>query len=574
MWAMVEGSAEPESSSVDHLTSGARPISQAVPAAIDEVGWRVLGDAVFGSGELGIAAWNNRRARDPSRPELDRVDLRGRKLFDVDFSNCSLRYARFEGAVLLGAKLRGADLRGADLTAAQLQGANLSNAILYNAKLERANLRWSSLAGADLRNANLNEASVDPCDMSGADLEGAQFSAPVLAGFNQSLAQLEDAGAHPRAVFAALLGLCLFAVVTAATASPIALITRQGSVKLPILDSEVTMRAFFFIVPPMTFGLLAYLVVYLAQLGSSMRKLPLRYPDGLTVVDKLSPWLKAAISSVTLYESQLLSQTARSTALLRGLIRWTVPVTATFLLWCLFRSRSATDLWCNYGLTLAMWGGSIALWCREGRSAPRLLWGITLGGGAALALTALAIAIITRRVANVATSAGVMNGLAQLLHIDSSKPFPLQARGKDFSCEVLQHLNLGGSDLSYAKLAGTALADVDLRGALLLGAELKNLGAICLDLRAARLVKAELSGASLTCVSLNGAQLQRAVLTGTVIAHADLRAADLRGAIVSADTRFSDVLCDENTRWPESLATVPSCSLRIDPQACASCPPR
>jgi uncharacterized protein YjbI with pentapeptide repeats len=571
---VAESSAEPESPSDDDLTSGARAISKAAADPIDEVGWRVLGDAVFGSGELGIAAWNNRRARDPSRPELDRVDLRGKKLFDVDFSNCSMCYARFEGAVLIGAKLCGADLRGADLTAAQLQGADLSNAILYNAKLERANLRWSSLAGADLRNANLNEASVDPCDMSGADLEGTQFSAAVLSGFSQSLAQLEDAGAHPRAVFVALLGFCLFAIVTAATASPIALITRQGSVKMPILDSEVTVHAFFFIVPPVTFGLLAYLVVYLAQLGSAMRELPLRYPDGATVVDKLSPWLKAAVSSVTLHESPLISEIARSTALLRALIRWTVPVTATFLLWCLLRSRSATDLWFNFALTLAMWGGSIALWCREGRSAPRLLWGITLGGGAALALTALAISIITRRVANVDAPSGAMDSVDRLLHIDSARPYPLQARGKDFSSEVLQHLNLGGSDFSYAKLAGTALADVDLRGALLLGAELKDTGATCVDLRGARLVKAQLSDASLTCVSLNGAQLQGAVLTGTVITHADLRAADLRGAIVSADTSFSDVLCDENTHWPQSLAAVPPCALNIDPQACVSCPPQ
>lgn len=573
--APVEGIASDDGA--DALAKHAE-LSGAVAQSAAGVSWRDLALAVLRSGELGVLSWNRRREIDPSKPDLAGQDLRGLKLIDIDLSNCSLRRARFDRAILLDARLGQSDLNGASLVGAQLQGSRLVGAKLQHARLERANLRWVDLTNADLRNADLSEAKVDPCDFAGADLEGAQFSRSALADFSESLTHIENAAGHPRGVFTALVGFCLFSVLTAITASPIALITKQGTVRLPLIDSEVTVVAFFFVAPIVSLGLLGYLAVHFAQLRRLVQRLPYRLPDGVLAVEKLSPWSQAAIScvSATARDGALAARSQQSVESLGLLIRWVVPTTATFMGWSLIRCRNAVDLWLHYALVVAIWLATALLWFRQGRRRTRASW---VGGAmvcAAIVLIAGIIRSVTRRTPDDAPAdAPRATGLTALVSrfLPTETLLPLRIRGGDLSNSVIQDTNLAGSDFSRANLSGAALREVDLQRALLYHANLKGVGGYCLNLHAARLVKADLSESFFQCVSLRGAQLNSADLSSAILRRVDLRAADLSGAAISEGTQFQDVVCDGETRWPKVLGAPPRClSSPADiSQQCALC---
>lgn len=66
----------------------------------------------------------------------------------VDFSNCTMRRARFRKAKLAGADFSGANLSGADLDGADLEGANLSGTILTGVNLKKVKIDKTTLAAA------------------------------------------------------------------------------------------------------------------------------------------------------------------------------------------------------------------------------------------------------------------------------------------------------------------------------------------------------------------------------------------------------------------------------------------
>lgn len=134
------------------------------------------------------------------KTELERANLREARLEEAD-----LRGARLEGAFLFRAGLEGADLfrarleranlskarlEGAYMLQAQMAGANLSHArlegaVLTEAQLARANLReaWlarANLSGAQLKGADLSRAQMEEADLSGAQLKGADFSSAQM----------------------------------------------------------------------------------------------------------------------------------------------------------------------------------------------------------------------------------------------------------------------------------------------------------------------------------------------------------------------------------------------------------
>jgi hypothetical protein len=280
-------------------------------------------------------------------------------------------------------------------------------------------------------------------------------------------------------------------------------------------------------------------------------------------MDKVTPWLQAAVPARDLPHAHGAMQRyrpPRSSRLLTVLTRWVVPWTASVMLWALIQCRSAPDLWLHFALTAGIWLAAALLWRRERKAAPGAFWVAAALVIGMLGVTAVVIANVTQRAPNQGPRA-------------SETPFPLRARGADLTSDVLEHLNLAGSDFSYAKMSGTALSDVDLRGALLIGTDLKGLGAKCTNLRGARLNRADLSNAWLSCSSLRGAQLRGVNLTGAILSSTDLRAADLTGATLSPDTRFTGVVCDGATRWPDS---APPVECRSEPSAlnsqCRACP--
>ena len=139
---------------------------------------------------------------------LVKIDMRGAKLRNVNWSENDLRSAilmdaDLQGAILLGAILRLADLRGAHLRKANLQKADLRGANLSNAKLQQADLRGANLSeaelqgadlsGADLRGTNLSAANLQGADLSGANLSKAILEGAILIGADLRLASIYQA---------------------------------------------------------------------------------------------------------------------------------------------------------------------------------------------------------------------------------------------------------------------------------------------------------------------------------------------------------------------------------------------
>jgi uncharacterized protein YjbI with pentapeptide repeats len=522
-------------------------------AAANEASELDVARALLTGGEEGIRVWNGRRQEPRRRVDLSRIDLKGANLSSADLSDCVLRNANLSSAVLFGARLDRSDVAGADLTNARLDAASLRKARLLNVRASGASFRFCDLAGADLRNANFQGASLSPVHLAEADLTGAQFSADALDDLKASVSSLESAGDHPRRIYFALLGLCVFSALTAVGASDVSLIAGLGAINVPLLDTSVSPRGFFFVAPVACLIMMLYMAAHVRQLERAARELPARFPEGATLAEKLTPWMQN-IAPVSVKRRAVLedgsdaawSVPTLSRRLLVASTRWAVPVTTTLMLIAYFRSRRASELWMMAALVLSAWLTSYLTWRPVGRGAVRThaLFGLTLCGVGLLVW-----------------------GLGSA----SSRRF--QARGFDLKNLELSNVGLRAADLSYANLSRGTLERVDLTGAIMIGTDLSSGGGRFVTLQRSRLNKAilhdayfthttfaeaqmvgaNLEGVELRDVSLRGADLTRANLT-----NAELHCVDLRGAqlpLAKLDQARADALwCDDPNALPSPLA--------------------
>lgn len=524
-------------------------------------------------GEQGVQLWNADRLRTPGERKLDGVDLAGcelananladcslnhvnfanARLPDANFAHSSLRYANFRGAVLYGANFDRADLAGARLGSAHLEGSSFKFARLLNARLSNATLRWCDFRNADLRNANLQGAALEPCNLGQADLTGAQFSSEALREFEASVARLESAGEHPRAIFFALLGASAFSAVTALGASDLSLIVGTGQIKVPLLDTELSPAAFFFAAPTVCTALMLYVATHVRQLRRAAKELPAYFWDGVALAGKLSPWLQIAAPSGVKRRAVLEDGSDESwggPVLSRGLLtlatHWLVPILTTLMFITYARSRNMVELrWLGL-LTASIWIAAYASWRPMRRDARALR-------AHALFLAALALGL----------------GGAWWAGMDWMPP--LQARSAELQGKSLSSVQLQRAQMSFAKLERSVLRDVDLSGALLLNANFTQSGGRGLVVHRARLTKANFSQSFFAKSNFSEAQLvevdfRGAELRGTTFLRADLRGADLRGALLkcvdlrganlaSAElegARFEHLRCDAQTVFPST----------------------
>jgi hypothetical protein len=127
--------------------------------------------------EQGVDVWNEWRAKERSiRPDINRENIRIKKLGGANLSGVNLSGASLIGATLDGANLNGANLNDANLNEASLIGANLFVASLNGAKLRGANLNGANLNGASLFGANLSWADLSLANLAGAYLLHANLS--------------------------------------------------------------------------------------------------------------------------------------------------------------------------------------------------------------------------------------------------------------------------------------------------------------------------------------------------------------------------------------------------------------
>lgn len=117
--------------------------------------------------------WREQRYMAPS---LTRFEMRA-ALRSRDFSGRDLRSLDCRGHDLSGLRATRAILRDVDFRDCPLVGASFDGANLSNGKLQGANLRGATFRDADLEGADFRGADLRDCDFRGASLFGATFQA-------------------------------------------------------------------------------------------------------------------------------------------------------------------------------------------------------------------------------------------------------------------------------------------------------------------------------------------------------------------------------------------------------------
>ena len=278
--------------------------------------------------------------------DLSKADLRQANLQDAHFEEANLylvdlRQARMDGAhfqraLLSGSQMQEAVLCYANLEEANLEDANLQQTNLYQANLQRANLelaklshsnleecilkdstltgaqiegsnlRKANLCGAMLESANFRKADLSHASMNGiptssqttvadtsfgmANLTGTKLPAS-LNGFRETLKNLEETSKQARLLHAWLVGICLFSLLTIFTSFDTLSKADTIQLLLPLVHVSVPSLTFLLGVPILGLVIFFYFHFYLSHLYQSLATLPAYFPDGLSLRQRLYPWI-------------------------------------------------------------------------------------------------------------------------------------------------------------------------------------------------------------------------------------------------------------------------------------------
>ena len=381
------------------------------------------------------------------------------------------------------------DLRNASLPCADLNGFDLTDVDLW---------------GANLRGAHLDTArGLEARSISGADVTGAQLPAEI-SDF-KAMDVLADITPSAAALFLALLGACLYCLITIGATKDKALILNSSTQSLPIMQTAIPLVGFYTLAPPILVVLLLYLQLNLQRLWEALATLPAKFPDGRGVDERVYPWVY--IQRIRAHYPWLdYTFTARIENYLGSFLGY-LAVPATIAFSCrrvaVMHSYWLTG-WHIFLFTLAVLIGLLSWWSsrdalcglpkrRQWKSLA--LWPYTWRSGLA------AISVIV--MAWVALGPW-RNSAANLRGEDlSTKPSTWTAGSSDISQvtgATLVGAKLQGADMQNTFLVNANLSNADLRGAKLTRA----------DLRSANLTHADLTGATLDDVNLQGATLKGA----------------------------------------------------------------
>ncbi len=427
-----------------------------------------------------------------SQAELDALLARHAEWLE---SNGTAGRRAFAGPLdLCGMDLRGADLRRADLTDVDLRGANLAGATLTAAR---------GLAAERLGGANLTDVELPPS----------------LSGFD-TLRIAEELSKSSRALLIALLMACAYCWLTIGTTLDAKLLANSVRSKLPIIQTEVPISSFFWIVPLALLAASLYIHLHLLKFWQALAALPASFPNGMRLDERVYPWLLSSIAGRRLGTRRRSTPrfSTLETVLAEFVTWWFVPVTiAAFWLRYLSRHDAVGSTLHVVVLVVAIAASMVfrdAAYTEMERRASqrRLRWALATG---------LAAACVTAGFSFLALGTphfGVY-GLSF---------FP-DLRGAQLSGE-----NLRGVDMTHAQVTGAVLDGADLRDARLSGVSMERS-----NLKGAKLEEATLDAARLNNADLRDASLQGASLKGTVLQGARLSAeTNLKGArLEGADLR-------------------------------------
>ena len=481
-----------------------------------------------------LAYYSRALATELGLPDHHAAHVQKRDFSGYDFSGLPMANANLANADLTGCSFRNTNLEEASFEGANLEGADLREALLLRANLSRAFLKNCKLRDADLRDADLREAQMlsseqlSATNVSGADLPSS------LAGF-EALQSIRESSENARKLFASVLALTLYSGLTIASTKDTQLLTNTGTLQLPIIQTQIPIGWFYWVMPVLLLGVFFYFHFYLQNLWEELAHLPAFFPDGRPLHQRVYQWLLNSMARSHFAPLRpgrtAMSHLQYATSVL--LTWWAVPL-GQLVLWARYLHRHD---WIGTSLHVAMSALAIgsatllmqlAVRALEGESrrfkvSSLWVWRSVLTTTATVVLLWVLSwgAIEGPPVRPVLDEGPVRHyawfdvrtwvprlfhafGITHVAQFDSEDVSGKPANwsgGSKADLEPVRGARLAGTDLRYAQARGAFLARADLRKTRLEGALLMNA-----DLR-----QADLTGADLTLANLDGADLTGAV---------------------------------------------------------------
>ena len=493
--------------------------------------------------------------RQGRQPDFSRVDFSGCDFSDVasPFPECSpylvsLRQANLQNTKFGEVSLEGVDLRDANLKCAGLSGAR--------------NLLEDQLGGAKLCYAEL----------------------PVDVAAFPSIEKVNELSKAASKLFVSMLLSCVYAWLAISSTTDAQLLMNTGTIKLPIIQYEIAVGAFYWAAPAVLLGQYLYFHIYMQRLWEASARLPAVFPGGERLDTKTYPWLFNDL--VCRHFVQLKGQLVLA-SLQAGLCIllswWVIPATLLlfwmryvrrhdFVVTCLHIAMLFAAIWAGVQLyrlavaTLDRDDGHLHHWRR-----PLQDWNTYRCGLLSLALCLAPVFLSygafqgilpdrddTRVIATPVTASQRTAGRAVdfLENRFGDLPFldlreaelsvrPESWSGKDQDVSLVKGADLHGGNLRYARAGRAFLVRADLQESNLQYANLREA-----NLQRADLENADLRGANLQEVNLEEANLSGAKLQGADLAGCDLRGASLSGASLDGNTKLAGAAFNAYTIKP------------------------
>jgi uncharacterized protein YjbI with pentapeptide repeats len=343
-------------------------------------------------------------------------------------------------------------------------------------------------------------------------------SAPA-SGHGVTQDQLEDSAKENRTLLFLKVGAAAFVAVTVASARDGDIISQTSGLKLPLIDVEVSVRAFYWVMPPLLWALAAYLhleVVKIIEAAAEL-KAPQWWPTSVLAAKR-----EGQVRFWQLFKQQVRTQQVLvfvERAITDLVVWWAVPLTLGVA--CVRLIPFAERLsfkWCALWLviaTMSAWSVRSALGkLRLQRSFRR--WAMM--AAAAIAAACIALRLIDARTVMWASEQIGWGAIdfrgADLLAASLESKY---APNAFFEKANLRHAWLARSRLSRATFDAAELDD-----SMLATTDLRETSFRNASLRRATLQDADLTHAVLEGADLRGARLYRTVLDWTDFSRANL----------------------------------------------------
>lgn len=480
-----------------------------------------------------------------------------------------------------------------DLANTDFRGATVERLSLVRRSFRGADLTRTLFVNCDLRDADFSGATgVLPVSFPGCDLCGATL--PQSVNFSPALETVQGAVKYAQTVFMLSVFASAYCLLTVGATSDTDLIVNSASTPLPIIDTPVAIAAFYALAPVLLLASVIWLHAYLQRAWATLARLPMRFPDGLRLSERIDQWIPLSVGIGS--SSRRYRTFSKLEAVLSSAVLYLVVPGTMLAMWArhLPRHDLPVSLWQIAVLAFGM-GFSAVFAFRARRTIIRTATAraqiVRETAGAALIASLVVIVLlpITLAVAEEAGDGPLGGHAPRIVRLADALGLPhhLNISGANVATRPPNWTRaIGGESLGAAlasigevKLNGRNLDRAVADSAFLARARFDGASMRSLIAPLATFVQASFQGADLEGAKLSFSDLRDADFTGATLRDADLKSANLRGACFSgaavmearfdaADLRGADLagsygltaeqlstaLCDANTRLPFQLS--------------------